>query len=75
LSCTEETLSQLYEAQRKIATGQNVVKVVIDGEETSFGGGNVRLLASLIGQCETDLGLSDISNTFTFMTTSKGFGA
>jgi hypothetical protein len=73
LACTEEILAQLYAAQRNIAMGANVVKVVIDGEETSFGPGNPALLSALLSACESDLGLSATDSFFTF-STSKGFG-
>lgn len=73
MACTEELLSQLYDAQRNIAMGKNVVKVVIDGEETSFGPGNPALLSTLIASCESELGV-DVSDSFTLVSASKGFG-
>ena len=73
LACTEEILAQLYAAQRNIAMGANVVKVVIDGEETAFGPGNPALLLSLLSACESDLGLAATDTFFTFRC-SKGFG-
>lgn len=75
MACTEEILQQLYEAQRKIATGSNVVKVVIDGEETSFGVGNPSVLSALIAGCESYLGVVDTTSSYFTFTTSKGFGA
>jgi len=75
LACTEEILAQLYDAQRKIATGTNVVKVVIDGEETSFGIGNPSLLAALISGCESELNSEEVADSFFRIPTSKGFGS
>lgn len=72
MACTESLLAQLYAAQQNIAMGKNVVKVVIDGEETAFGPGNPSLLSSLIASCESELGTSTDDTFFTF-STSKGF--
>jgi hypothetical protein len=72
VACTELLLAQLYEAQRNIAMGRNVVEVMIDGERTSFGPGNPALLAALIDGCESDLGLSTGITTIP-ISTSKGF--
>lgn len=72
MACTEELLAQLYDAQRSIAMGRNVVEVTIDGERTVFGPGNPALLSALIDGCESDLGLS-VGFGAVPIHTSKGF--
>lgn len=72
MACSEELLSQLYDAQRNIAMGRNAIEVTIDGERTVFGPGNPSLLASLIDGCEAELGFSTDLSTVS-VSTSKGF--